>query len=130
MSVDATLPYDDGNIFARLLRGEIPSKRVYEDEHTVVFNDIAPWAPTHLLAIPRGRYASWDDFSADASEAEIVSFTRAVGKAARDAGLVAGGYRLIANTGPDSHAEVPHLHVHILAGRSLGPMLVRNDSRA
>ncbi len=129
MSVDATLPYDDQNIFARLLRGEIPSKRVYEDEHTIVFHDIAPWAPTHLLAIPRGRYVSWDDFSANASDAEIVSFTRAVGHAARAAGLVEPGYRLIANTGTDSHQEVPHLHVHIIAGRPLGPMLVENDSR-
>ncbi|MEH3048500.1 HIT domain-containing protein [Sphingomonas adhaesiva] len=129
MSVDATLPYDDQNIFAKLLRGEIPSKRVYEDAHTIVFHDIAPWAPTHLLAIPRGRYVSWDDFSANASDAEIVSFTRAVGQAARDAGLVAPGYRLIANTGTDSHQEVPHLHVHIIAGRALGPMLVENDSR-
>lgn len=129
MTVDATLPYDDANIFARLLRGEIPSRRVYEDEHTIVFHDIAPWAPTHLLAIPRGAYVSWDDFSANASEAEIVSFTRAIGHAAREAGLVATGYRLIANTGLDSHAEVSHLHVHILAGRKLGPMLVENDSR-
>lgn len=129
MSVDATHPYDDTNIFAKLIRGEIPSRRVYEDAHTIVFHDIAPWAPTHLLAIPRGSYVSWDDFSASASEAEIVSFTRAIGIAARAAGLVAPGYRLIANTGLDSHAEVPHLHVHILAGRKLGPMLVENDSR-
>jgi diadenosine tetraphosphate (Ap4A) HIT family hydrolase len=129
MSVDATLPYDDQNIFAKLVRGEIPSRRVYEDAHTIVFHDIAPWAPTHLLAVPRGSYVSWDDFSANASEAEIVSFTRAIGHAAREAGLVAPGYRLIANVGLDSHAEVPHLHVHILAGRTLGPMLVENDSR-
>jgi diadenosine tetraphosphate (Ap4A) HIT family hydrolase len=129
MTVDATHPYDDANIFARLIRGEIPSTRVFEDDHTIVFNDIAPWAPVHLLAIPKGRYVSWDDFSANASEAELVSFTRAIGRAARDAGLVAPGYRLIANTGLDSHAEVPHLHVHILAGRQLGPMLVTNDAR-
>ena len=129
MSVDATQPYDDGNIFARLIRGEIPSSRVFEDEHTIVFHDIAPWAPVHLLVIPKGAYVSWDDFSEKASEAEIASFVRATGKAARDAGLVAGGYRLIANTGLDSHAEVPHLHVHILAGRPLGPMLVENDGR-
>jgi diadenosine tetraphosphate (Ap4A) HIT family hydrolase len=129
MGVDATQPYDDTNIFARLLRREIPSARVYEDEHTVVFRDIAPWAPTHLLAIPKGAYVSWDDFSERASDAEIAGFTRAIGKVARDAGLVAGGYRLIANVGFDSHAEVPHLHVHILAGRPLGPMLVENDSR-
>lgn len=130
MSVDATLPYDDANIFAKLLRGEIPSRRVFEDEHTVVFHDIAPWAPTHLLAIPKGRYVSWDDFSDKASDEEIASFTRAVGRAAREAGLVETGYRLIANTGLDSHAEVPHLHVHIMGGRKLGPMLVENDSRS
>ena len=129
MSVNATLPYDDANIFAKLLRGEIPSRRVYEDDHTIVFHDIAPWAPHHLLAIPRGRYVSWDDFSAHASEAEIVSFTRAIGAAARAAGLVETGYRLIANAGLDSHQEVPHLHVHIMGGRPLGPMLVRNDGR-
>ena len=130
MSVDATLPYDDANIFAKLLRGEIPSRRVFEDEHTVVFHDIAPWAPTHLLAIPKGRYVSWDDFSDKASDEEIASFTRAVGRAARETGLVETGYRLIANTGLDSHAEVPHLHVHIMGGRKLGPMLVENDSRS
>ncbi len=130
MTVDATQPYDDNNIFARLLRDEIPSTRVYEDDYAVVFRDIAPWAPTHLLAIPRGAYVSWDDFSERASDAEIAGFTRAIGRVARDAGLVAGGYRLIANIGGDAHAEVPHLHVHILAGRALGPMLVANDSRS
>jgi diadenosine tetraphosphate (Ap4A) HIT family hydrolase len=125
MSVDATQPYDDGNIFAKLLRGEIPSRRVYEDEYSIVFHDIAPWAPTHLLAIPRGSYVSWDDFSARAGDAEIASLTRAIGVAAREAGLVESGYRLIANTGLDSHQEVPHLHVHIFAGKPLGPMLAR-----
>ncbi len=128
MAVDATQPYDDQNIFAKILRGEIPSRTVFEDEHTFVFHDIAPWAPTHLLVIPKGAYVSWDDFSERASDAEIASFVRATGKVAREAGLVESGYRLIANTGLDSHAEVPHLHVHILAGRPLGPMLVRNDS--
>lgn len=127
MSVDATQPYDDGNIFAKLLRGEIPSRRVYEDEHSIVFHDIAPWAPHHLLAVPRGSYVSWDDFSARASDAEIASLTRAIGIAAREAGLVESGYRLIANTGLDSHQEVPHLHVHIMGGRPLGPMLMQND---
>lgn len=127
MSVDATQPYDDGNVFAKILRGEIPARRVYEDDHALAFHDIAPWSPTHLLVIPKGRYVSWDDFSARASDAEIAGFVRAVGKVARDAGLVEPGYRLLANTGPDSHAEVPHLHVHILAGRPLGPMLVRPD---
>ena len=130
MPVDATQPYDDQNVFAKILRGEIPSKRVYEDEHALAFHDIAPWSPTHILVIPKGAYVSWDDFSARASDAEIAGFVRAVGHVAREQELVAPGYRLLANTGLDSHAEVPHLHVHILAGRKLGPMLVRNDSAA
>lgn len=123
MPIDATLPYDDQNIFARILRGEIPAQRVYEDDFAVAFHDIARQAPTHLLVIPRGAYVSWDDFGARASDAEIAGFVRAVGTVARDAGLVAPGYRLLANTGPDSHQEVPHLHVHIFGGRPLGPML-------
>jgi len=123
MPVDATLPYDDQNIFAKILRGEIPSSCVYESEHTFAFHDIAPWTPTHILVIPRGPYVSWDDFSARASDVEIVDFVRAVGEVARAAGLVVPGYRLLANSGFDSHQEVPHLHVHILAGEPLGPML-------
>ena len=125
MPIDATAPYDDDNIFARILRGEIPSHKVYEDDHALAFHDINPQAPHHLLVIPKGRYVSWDDFSATASDAEIAGFVRAVGKVARDAGIVDPGYRLLANIGPDSHQEVPHLHVHIFAGRPLGPMLVR-----
>jgi histidine triad (HIT) family protein len=113
MPVDATQAYDDANIFARILRGEIPAKRVWEDEHALAFHDINPQAPTHTLVIPKGRYVSWDDFSARAS----------VGTVAREAGLVEPGYRLLANTGPHGHQEVPHLHVHIFAGRPLGPML-------
>ncbi|WP_336964445.1 HIT domain-containing protein [Sphingobium aquiterrae] len=123
MPVDATLPYDDQNIFAKILRGEIPSNRVHESEHSIAFHDIAPWTPTHILVIPRGPYVSWDDFSARASDAEIVDFVHVVGEVARAAGLVAPGYRLLANSGFDSHQEVPHLHVHILAGEPLGPML-------
>ena len=125
MPVDATLPYDDNNIFARLLRGEIPSTRVYEDEHAVAFHDINPLSPTHILVIPQGAYVSWDDFSARASDAEIAGFVRAVGKVARDTGLVEPGYRLLANTGLNSGQEVPHLHVHVFGGRPLGPMLAR-----
>jgi len=125
MPVDATLPYDDNNIFARLLRGEIPSTRVYEDEHAVAFHDINPLSPTHILVIPTGAYVSWDDFSARASDAEIAGFVRAVGKVARDAGLVEPGYRLLANNGVNSGQEVPHLHVHVFGGRPLGPMLAR-----
>ena len=125
MPIDATQPYDDSNIFARILRGELPSKTVYEDEFALAFHDINPQAPLHILVIPKGAYVSWDDFSARASEAEIAGFVRAVGQVARDQGLVAPGYRLLANTGLDSHQEVPHLHVHIFAGHPLGPMLAR-----
>ena len=125
MPIDATQPYDDSNIFARILRGEIPSTPIYEDEFAYAFPDISPAAPTHILVIPKGRYVSWDDFSANATAAEIAGFVRAIGRIAREAGLVGPGYRLLANTGPDSHQEVPHLHVHIFAGRPLGPMLAR-----
>lgn len=125
MTVNATLPYDPGNIFARILRGEIPAKRVYEDDFALAFHDINPQAPVHILVIPKGAYVSWADFAATASDAEITGFVRAVGKVAADQGLVEPGYRLLANTGLDSHQEVPHLHVHILAGRKLGPMLAR-----
>ena len=125
MPIDATKPYDDQNIFAKILRGEIPSKKVFEDEYALAFHDINPQAPTHLLVIPKGPYVSWDDFSAKGSDAEIAGFVRAVDEVARAAGLVAPGYRLLANTGLDSHQEVPHLHVHIFAGRKLGPMLAR-----
>lgn len=123
MPIDATQPYDDANIFARILRGEIPADRVYEDDHALAFRDINPQAPTHILVIPKGAYVSWDDFSAHAADAEIAGFVRAVGHVARAAGHVAPGYRLLANIGADAHQEVPHLHVHIFAGRPLGPML-------
>ncbi|HZF42792.1 MAG TPA: histidine triad nucleotide-binding protein [Sphingomonadaceae bacterium] len=125
MPIDATRPYDTANIFARILRGEVPCDRVYEDDHALAFNDIAPAAPHHVLVIPKGAYVSWDDFSARASDAEIAGFVRAVGHVARAAGLAAPGYRLLANTGPHGGQEVPHLHVHVLAGRPLGPMLAR-----
>jgi len=125
MPIDATLPYDDSNIFARVLRGEIPARTVFEDEHALAFHDINPQAPTHILVIPKGAYVSWDDFSERASEAEIAGFVRAVGKVARDQGLVTPGYRLLANAGMNSGQEVPHLHVHIFGGRGLGPMLAR-----
>lgn len=125
MAIDPTQPYDESNIFARILRGEIPNRTVYEDEHVLAFHDINPQAPTHILVIPRGAYVSWDDFSQRAGEAEIAAFVRAVGRIAREAGLVAPGYRLLANVGQDGGQEVPHFHVHIFAGRPLGPMLAR-----
>ena len=125
MPIDATLPYDPSNIFARILRDEIPSRRVYEDEYAIAFHDIAPAAATHVLVIPRGAYVSWDDFSERASADEIVGFVRAVGLVARQLGLVQPGYRLLANTGAHGGQEVPHLHVHLFGGQPLGPMLAR-----
>ncbi|WP_295638899.1 histidine triad nucleotide-binding protein [Novosphingobium sp.] len=125
MAVDATQPYDDQNIFAKILRGEIPNKTVYEDDFALAFHDINPQAPLHILVIPKGAYVSWDDFSAKASDAEIAGFVRAVGHVAREQGLVEPGYRLLANTGTQSHQEVPHLHVHVFGGRPMGPMLAR-----
>lgn len=125
MPIDATLPYDDSNIFARILRGEIPNETVYEDDFALAFHDIAPQAPVHILVIPKGRYVSWDDFTARAGDAEIAGFVRAVGHVAREAGLPAPGYRLLANVGVHGHQEIPHLHVHVFGGRQFGTMLPR-----
>ena len=125
MAIDATLPYDNQNIFAKILRGEIPNRTVFEDEWALAFHDINPQAPVHVLVIPKGAYVSWDDFAAKASDAEIAGFVRAVGTVARDLGLVAPGYRLLANVGQHGHQEVPHFHVHLFGGRPLGPMLTR-----
>lgn len=125
MPIDATQPYDEQNIFARILRGEIPNKTVYQDEWALAFHDINPQAPLHVLVIPKGAYVSWDDFSARAGADEIAGFIRAVGHVAREAGLVEPGYRLLANIGGHGHQEVPHLHVHLFGGRPLGPMLAR-----
>lgn len=125
MPIDATQPYDDQNIFARILRGEIPNRTVYEDEWALAFHDINPQAPIHVLVIPKGAYVSWDDFSARAGAEEIAGFVRAVGHVARELGLVEPGYRLLANIGGHGHQEVPHLHVHLFGGRPLGPMLAR-----
>lgn len=121
--------YDDQNIFARILRGEIPNQMVAETEHSVAFRDIRPQAPLHVLVIPKGPYVNFDHFGATASAEEIVDFTRLVARLCAELGVApeaAGrGYRLIANSGDHSHQEVPHMHVHILAGRPLGAMLVR-----
>ena len=125
MAIDATQPYDPANIFARILRAELPCNSVYEDEWALAFHDINPQAPVHLLVIPKGPYVSWDDFSARGSAEEIAGFIRAVGQVARDAGLVEPGYRLLANIGQHGHQEVPHLHVHLFGGQPLGPMLAR-----
>ena len=118
--------YDDNNIFAKILRGEIPNNTVYEDEHALAFHDIAPQAPVHVLVIPKGKYISMADFTAKASDEEIVGFFRAVGKTAEVLGLPEPGYRLLANHGPHSHQEVPHLHVHIFGGKHVGPLLMRD----
>lgn len=117
------MAYDPSNVFARILRGEIPARKVYEDESALAFHDINPLAPVHVLVIPKGAYVSMADFSAQASDAEVLGFFRAVGKVARELGLDERGYRMLANHGPDSHQEVPHLHVHLFAGAPLGPML-------
>jgi histidine triad (HIT) family protein len=124
------MAYDPNNIFARILRGEIPCKKVYEDDHTLAFHDINPQAPVHVLVIPKGAYVSMDDFSANASDAEIAALTRTVGKVARDLGVAEGGYRILSNHGEDAHQEVPHLHIHIFGGRPLGRMLAKGDRAA
>jgi len=125
MPIDPTLEYDDQNIFAKILRGEIPCRKVFEDEWALAFDDINPQAPVHVLVIPKGAYVSWDDFSAKASDAEIAGFVRAVGHVGRELGLVEPGYRLLANIGMNAHQEVPHLHIHIFGGKPLGSMLMR-----
>jgi histidine triad (HIT) family protein len=119
------MAYDPNNIFARILRGEIPCDKVFESEYALAFNDIHPQAPVHVLVVPKGAYESLTDFSAKASAEEIAGLHRAISKVVESKGLGEGGYRLIANTGANGGQEVPHYHVHILGGRALGPMLVR-----
>ena len=125
MPVSGLPPYEDGNIFARILRGEIPSKRVHEDEFALAFHDIAPQAPVHVLVIPKGRYVSVADFSATASAEEVAGFWRAVAHVAKQLGLEGQGFRILTNMGEDGGQEVPHFHVHLFGGRRLGPMLSR-----
>ena len=125
MPIDPTQPYDDTNIFAKILRGEIPCKKVYEDEWALAFHDINPIAPVHILVIPIGPKGSWDDFAESASDDDIAGFVRAVGKVAREQQLVVQGYRLLGNVGKRAGQEVAHLHVHIFGGQPLGPMLAR-----
>jgi histidine triad (HIT) family protein len=119
--------YDDANVFARILRGEIPNRTVLETEHTLAFHDIRAQAPVHILVIPKGRYVTYDHFAAEASDAEIVDFTRAVARLCAEFDLAPGeggaGYRLISNAGGHGVQEVPHLHVHLIGGRGLGRML-------
>lgn len=119
--------YDTNNIFAKILRGEIPCKKVYEDDHVLAFHDIAPKAPVHVLVIPKGQYISIDDFGANASAEEIKAFYAAVSTIAREQNVNNSGFRVIANTGLNGGQEVPHFHVHILGGRALGPMIISKD---
>lgn len=117
------MSYDPSNIFARILRGEIPAKKVYENEHVLAFRDIAPRAPVHVLVIPKGAYTDMTDFAARATDAEIAAFTRAAGEVARIEGVDQTGYRVISNCGLNGGQEVPHLHIHILGGKALGAMV-------
>ncbi len=123
------MAYDRSNVFARILRGELPCQPVFEDEHTLAFRDINPLAPVHVLVIPKGEYVSMDDFSANAPPAAVAAFFRAVGEIARQQGVAGSGYRFLANTGADGHQEVPHFHVHVFGGAPLGPMLKKVASR-
>ena len=125
MPIDAKLPYDESNIFARILRGELPCRKIMESEHSLAFHDINPLAPVHVLVIPKGAYVSWDDFSAQASDAEIADFVRTAGEVARQVGADTQGYRLLSNLGKRGGQEVPHLHLHLFGGEPLGPMLAR-----
>ena len=123
MPVSGLGPYDSGNIFARILRDEIPSKRVFENAFAVAFHDVTPQAPVHVLVIPRGDYISLADFTASATDAEIAGFWRAVGEVARQLGLEQPGYRVITNMGHHSGQEVPHFHVHLFGGAPLGRLI-------
>ncbi len=115
--------YDPNNVFAKILRGEIPCKKVYENDHVLAFDDINPQTPVHVLVIPKGAYVSMDDFSARASEVEIAALIRAIGEIARQLGIAADGYRTLSNCGTHGRQEVGHLHFHIFGGRQLGRMI-------
>ena len=127
MSVTGLPPYDDANIFARILRGEIPAKKVFENEHALAFHDINPQAPVHVLVIPKGHYVSIADFGAKASDAELIGFWRAVSKVAKELGLEVKGYRALTNLGADGGQEVPHFHVHLFGGRHIGRMVPKAE---
>ncbi|MBM3570519.1 MAG: histidine triad nucleotide-binding protein [Alphaproteobacteria bacterium] len=121
------MSYDPANVFARILRGELPCKKVYEDAHVLAFHDIRPLAPVHVLVIPKGPYVSMDDFAAAAPPEMQAAFVAAIGKVARLMGVEGKGFRILANAGDDANQEVPHLHVHVFGGRPLGPMLKRAE---
>ncbi len=117
------MSYDDQNIFAKIIRGEIPCDKVYEDDHVLAFNDISPQAPVHVLVIPKGAYVSIDDFGENGSVEEVAAFYKAVSKIVKDLGLEQKGFRSIANTGNHGGQEVPHYHLHLLGGKRIGPMV-------
>jgi diadenosine tetraphosphate (Ap4A) HIT family hydrolase len=123
MQTNGLPPYDPQNVFARILRGEIPCRKAGENDHALAFHDINPQTPSHILVIPKGAYVSVADFTAQASEAEIAGLWRLVGQVAREAGLEATGYRILSNMGADGGQEVPHFHVHVFGGRRLGRMV-------
>ena len=123
MRLEKTMGYDDQNIFAKIIRGEMPCDKVHENEYVLAFRDINPQAPNHILVIPKGLYVSMDDFSEKASDIEITEFWRAVGHVARMVGAVPDGYRILANHGKNAHQEVLHFHVHIFSGCNLGHMI-------
>jgi len=117
------MAYDSNNVFARILRGELPCKKAYEDEHVLAFHDIRPQTPVHILVIPKGAYVNLGEFAAKATDTEIAAVFRAVARAAEDAGVAETGYRFLANKGEDANQEVPHLHIHVFGGRNLGRMI-------
>jgi len=119
------MAYDPDNVFARIIRGELPCDKVYEDEHALAFNDIHPQRPVHVLVIPKGPYRDMDDFTANASADELAGLLKALGEVARLTGVAESGYRVLANTGAHGHQEVEHLHFHLFGGAPAGPMVKR-----
>jgi diadenosine tetraphosphate (Ap4A) HIT family hydrolase len=117
------MAYDPDNVFAKILRGEIPSRKVLETEHSLAFHDVRPQAPIHVLVIPKGAYQDFEAFAANATDQEIADWVRTAGRVAREVGAVDSGYRVLANNGSDAHQDVPHLHLHLFAGTDLGPLI-------
>ncbi len=117
------MAYDEQNVFAKILRGEIPCTKIYEDDHCLCFSDVNPQAPVHVLVIPKGAYIDWNDFAATASAEEIIAFTLAIRHVAKKTGIIDSGYRVISNVGRHGHQEVPHLHMHVLGGASIGRLV-------
>lgn len=121
------MAYDNNNIFARILRGELPCKKVYENDHALAFHDINPLMPVHVLVVPKGPYENFDSFAAEATPQEHAAFVQAIGETARIVGVSADGYRLVSNNGEHGNQEVPHLHVHIFGGRQIRGRMIRPE---